>query len=66
VQILLGLLRPASLLLLDEITTDLDLLARIDLLSFLAEECRERGTTILYATHIFDALVSTPSRASRA
>jgi CCR4-NOT complex subunit CAF16 len=56
VQLLLGLLRPRRLLLLDEITTDLDLLARQDLLAFLGEESRVRGTTILYATHIFDTL----------
>jgi CCR4-NOT complex subunit CAF16 len=55
VQILLGLLRPARLLLLDEVTTDLDLIARVDLLELLREETT-RGATILYATHIFDAL----------
>jgi CCR4-NOT complex subunit CAF16 len=58
VQLLLGLLRPREVLLLDEITTDLDLIARQDLLAFLREET-ERGapaTTILYATHIFDTL----------
>jgi CCR4-NOT complex subunit CAF16 len=42
--------------LLDEITTDLDLIARQDLLAFLREETESRGTTILYATHIFDTL----------
>jgi CCR4-NOT complex subunit CAF16 len=56
VQLLLGLLRPREVLLLDEITTDLDLIARMDLLAFLREESEQRGTTILYATHIFDAL----------
>jgi CCR4-NOT complex subunit CAF16 len=56
VQILLGLLRPARLLLLDEVTTDLDLIARVDLLELLREESEARGATILYATHIFDAL----------
>ncbi len=56
VQLLLGLIRPRRLLLLDEVTTDLDLLARQDLLAFLREESEVRGTTILYATHIFDAL----------
>jgi CCR4-NOT complex subunit CAF16 len=56
VQLLLGLLRPRQLLLLDEITTDLDLIARQDLLAFLREESELRGTTILYATHIFDTL----------
>jgi CCR4-NOT complex subunit CAF16 len=56
VQLLLGLLRPREVLLLDEITTDLDLIARQDLLAFLREETEQRGTTILYATHIFDTL----------
>jgi CCR4-NOT complex subunit CAF16 len=56
VQLLLGLLRPREVLLLDEITTDLDLIARQDLLAFLREESEQRGTTILYATHIFDTL----------
>jgi CCR4-NOT complex subunit CAF16 len=56
VQLLLGLMRPRAVLLLDEITTDLDLIARQDLLAFLREETVVRGTTILYATHIFDTL----------
>jgi len=56
VQLLLGLLRPREVLLLDEITTDLDLVARQDLLGFLREETEVRQTTILYATHIFDTL----------
>lgn len=55
VQILLGLMRPAEVLLLDEVTTDLDVIARADLLAFLREES-ERGLTIVYATHIFDGL----------
>ncbi len=56
VQLLLGLMRPREILLLDEVTTDLDLVARQDLLAFLREESEERGVTILYATHIFDSL----------
>jgi CCR4-NOT complex subunit CAF16 len=56
VQILLGLLRPAEVLLLDEVTTDLDVIARADLLAFLREESETRGLTILYATHIFDGI----------
>jgi CCR4-NOT complex subunit CAF16 len=56
VQILLGLLKPSELLLLDEVTTDLDVIARADLLAFLREESETRGLTILYATHIFDGL----------
>jgi CCR4-NOT complex subunit CAF16 len=56
VQILLHLLVPHELLLLDEITTDLDLVARADLLRFLKRDCDARGATILYATHILDGL----------
>ena len=56
VQILLGLLRKPTVLLLDEVTTDLDVIARQDLLAYLREDAEQRGTTILYATHIFDAL----------
>jgi CCR4-NOT complex subunit CAF16 len=56
VQIMLGLLRPYRVLLLDEVTTDLDLLGRADLLDFLREESEQRGAAVLYATHIFDRL----------
>ncbi len=51
-QILLGLLHPPRLLLLDEVTTDLDLIARVELLEFLREETEQSGAAILYATHI--------------
>ncbi|XP_004302300.1 PREDICTED: ABC transporter I family member 20 [Fragaria vesca subsp. vesca] len=61
VQICMGLLRPYKVLLLDEITVDLDVLARADLLTFLKKECEERGATIIYATHIFDGLENWPS-----
>lgn len=50
-----------QVLLLDEITVDLDVLARADLLMFLRKECEERGATIIYATHIFDGLEGWPS-----
>jgi CCR4-NOT complex subunit CAF16 len=56
VQLLLGLLAARELYLCDEITTDLDVIARIDLLAFLREESEHRGATLLYATHIFDGL----------
>lgn len=56
VQIFLQLLRPSELLLLDEITTDLDVITRSDFLEFLKRESEERGVTIVYATHIFDGL----------
>lgn len=61
VQIVLGLMAPWDVLLLDEVTVDLDVLVRADLLRFLARETRERGATILYATHIFDGLAGWPT-----
>jgi len=56
VQLMLGLARESKILLLDEVTTDLDLVARRNLLTFLREECEQRGVTIVYATHILDGL----------
>merc|ERR1711966_336471 len=56
VQILMGLIKPFEVLLLDEVTVDLDVVARADLLEYLKEETESRGATILYATHIFDGL----------
>ncbi|XP_008463596.1 ABC transporter I family member 20 isoform X1 [Cucumis melo] len=61
VQICMGLLKAYKVLLLDEITVDLDVLARANLLKFLRRECEERGATIIYATHIFDGLEDWPS-----
>lgn len=60
-QICMGLLKPFKVLLLDEITVDLDVLARADLLNYLKKECEERGATIIYATHIFDGLENWPT-----
>ncbi len=56
VQILLGLLRRPRVLLLDEVTTDLDVIARQDLLTLLRRDTERNGVTIVYATHIFDSL----------
>ncbi|PNW73979.1 hypothetical protein CHLRE_13g580300v5 [Chlamydomonas reinhardtii] len=56
VQICMGLLKPYDVLLLDEITVDLDVVGRLRLLDFFKQESDERGATILYATHIFDGL----------
>ena len=50
VQIARGLLKPFRVLLLDEITVDLDVLGRADLMAFLREECRQRGATIVYVS----------------
>ncbi|GAA5912453.1 hypothetical protein JCM5296_004399 [Sporobolomyces johnsonii] len=61
VQIVSGLMAPWDLLLLDEVTVDLDVLVRSRLLSFLISETTTRNATILYATHIFDGLDSFPT-----
>ncbi|KAL9999783.1 putative P-loop containing nucleoside triphosphate hydrolase [Helianthus debilis subsp. tardiflorus] len=61
VQICMDLLKEFKVHLLDEITVDLYVLARADLLTFLKKECEERGATIIYATHIFDGLENWPS-----
>ena len=56
VQLLLGLLDPAEVVLLDEVTADLDVLSRSDLLAFLRDDSERRGTTVVYATHVLDGL----------
>ncbi|TPX31038.1 hypothetical protein SmJEL517_g05548 [Synchytrium microbalum] len=61
VQIVLGLMAPWTLLLLDEVTVDLDVLVRSELLKWLKKETEERGCTILYATHIYDGLGNWPT-----
>ncbi|KAL9121726.1 MAG: hypothetical protein Q9187_001720 [Circinaria calcarea] len=61
VQLAMGLLRPWSVLLLDEITVDLDLLSRSNFLGFLRRETELRACTIVYATHILDNLAQWPS-----
>jgi len=58
VQLAWGLMLPYKVLLLDEITVDLDVLGRAELMGFLRRECEERCVTIVYATHIFDGLES--------
>jgi len=55
-QLLECLAEEKSVYILDEITTDLDLYARENLLRFLQEESEQKGATIFYATHIFDHL----------
>ncbi|KAI5964840.1 CAF16 [Candida pseudojiufengensis] len=56
VQIAMGLIKPWKLLLLDEVTIDLDVVVRSKLLNYLKNECNERNCTVVYATHIFDGL----------
>ncbi|KIW27017.1 uncharacterized protein PV07_06798 [Cladophialophora immunda] len=61
VQLAMGLIRPWDVLLLDEITVDLDLLSRSNFLGWLRGETERRGATIVYATHILDNLVGWPT-----
>ncbi|KAF2431295.1 P-loop containing nucleoside triphosphate hydrolase protein [Tothia fuscella] len=61
VQLAMGLLRPWRILLLDEITVDLDLLSRSNFLQFLKQETETRPCTIVYATHILDNLAAWPT-----
>lgn len=57
----MGLLRPWTVLLLDEITVDLDLLSRSNFLAWLKRETEGRACTIVYATHILDNLARWPT-----
>lgn len=61
VQLAMGLLRPWQILLLDEITVDLDLLSRHNFLAFLKRETETRACTVVYATHILDNLAQWPT-----
>ncbi|KAL9129847.1 MAG: hypothetical protein Q9217_001802 [Psora testacea] len=61
VQLAMGLIRPWRILLLDEITVDLDLLSRSNFLMFLKRETQTRACTIVYATHILDNLAEWPT-----
>ncbi|SSD61936.1 related to CCR4-associated factor 16 [Saccharomycodes ludwigii] len=62
VQLVMGLLKPFKLLLLDEVTVDLDVVARSKLLKFLKLETEIRECSVIYATHIFDGLNEWPLR----
>ncbi|EFX01444.1 ABC transporter [Grosmannia clavigera kw1407] len=69
VQLAMGLIRPWNILLLDEITVDLDVWTRAQFLGWLRSECerhpdRASGLpppTIVYATHILDNLAGWPT-----
>ncbi|OAA66088.1 ATPase, AAA+ type, core [Cordyceps fumosorosea ARSEF 2679] len=61
VQLAMGLLRPWTVLFLDEITVDLDVLSRAAFLAWLKRETEMRPCTVLYATHILDNLAGWPT-----
>lgn len=56
VQLLLDLERRLRLVLLDEVTAELDVLARADLLRFLRAESEREGVTVIYASHVLEGL----------
>ncbi|KAK8101764.1 ABC transporter domain-containing protein [Apiospora kogelbergensis] len=61
VQLAMGLIRPWTVLLLDEITVDLDVLSRAEFLGWLKRETEARECTVVYATHILDNLAGWPT-----
>jgi len=61
VQLAMGLIRPWTVLLLDEITVDLDVWSRSQFLGFLRRETEQRVCTVVYATHILDNLAGWPT-----
>ncbi|KAK0668934.1 P-loop containing nucleoside triphosphate hydrolase protein [Cercophora samala] len=61
VQLAMGLIRPWTVLLLDEITVDLDVWSRSQFLAFLKRETEGRECTVVYATHILDNLAGWPT-----
>lgn len=61
VQLAMGLIRPWTVLLLDEITVDLDVLSRAGFLAWLRRETEARDATVVYATHILDNLAGWPT-----
>ncbi|KAF8427424.1 putative ABC transporter [Tirmania nivea] len=65
VQLCMGLVRPWRVLLLDEVTIDLDVLARARFLRFLRAETQARPCTVVYATHILDGLAGWPTHLVR-
>lgn len=56
VQLAMGLVRPWRVLLLDEITVDLDVWSRRGFLEWLRGETEGRDCTVVYATHVLDGL----------
>ena len=61
VQLAMGLVRPWTVLLLDEVTVDLDVYSRARFLAFLRRETESRDCTVVYATHILDNLAGWPT-----
>jgi len=54
VRIMIKLLKPFQLCVIDEFAADLDIFSRKRFFDYLSKECKERGASVVYATHIFD------------
>jgi len=57
VQLCMGLMAPWDVLLLDEVTVDLDVLVRHELLEFLKKDSETRGATIICNVPFFPASI---------
>ncbi|KAF8822766.1 ABC transporter, ATP-binding domain-containing protein [Cardiosporidium cionae] len=60
-QLLANLIEKKDVYILDEVTSDLDLLAREGLMRLLQTESEDRKATVMYATHIFDNMEEWPT-----
>ncbi|CAJ1990922.1 ABCH3 / ATP-binding cassette protein subfamily H - member 3 [Leishmania donovani] len=56
VQILYGMLYPATVYLLDECSTDIDVAERRTVLELVRQECEAKDGCCVYATHILDGI----------
>lgn len=54
VRIMIKLLRPFQLCVIDEFAADLDIFSRKRFFDYLSKECKDRGASVVYCTHIFD------------
>lgn len=56
VQIMIALLKPFKVVIIDEFLSELDVVVRDKMFSYLKKECKLRKGSIIYATHVFDDL----------
>ena len=56
IQLLMALLRPFKVLLLDEVTVDLDVAVRFNFLSWLKRQCEQTNASVVLATHVYDGI----------
>lgn len=56
VQIMIALLKPFKVVIIDEFLSELDVVVRDKMFTYLKKECKLRKGSIIYATHVFDDL----------